>query len=258
MGADGQLAPDWADGACYRSLLGADRSLIAWEWLRRDPGYRAAASRALQVEADGRAGLADDPGQWGLLAFEPPAATVPDARPLWSADVHAAVLKVDAVPPGAGEPFDPVRFAAHSRFFESAKGRQHLLIGDGLRTIRIDIMSGSIASGPVELRYRLSGLAAAHQPLMTLRRLLALWHSGRFCRSLHPPEARSRRWVHLLRAHDALAAGAGQREIAVVLLDADAHEPRWRSRWPSVRTRAQRLVRGARSMASGGYLELLR
>ena len=36
--------PDWRDAAAYEPLLEADRSLIAWEWLRRDRGYREAAA----------------------------------------------------------------------------------------------------------------------------------------------------------------------------------------------------------------------
>ena len=61
----------------------------------------------------------------------------------------------------------------------------------------------------------------------------------------------------MLRARDALAAGADQREIAAELLSAEADEPRWRSRSPSTGSRAQRLVRGARRMSAGGYLQLL-
>jgi hypothetical protein len=64
--------------------------------------------------------------------------------------------------------------------------------------------------------------------------------------------------VQILRAWDALQDGAAQREIAAVLLNPCAGEPDWRIRNPSLRSRAQRLVRLARSMAGGGYLALLR
>lgn len=136
--------------------------------------------------------------------------------------------------------------------------REHLLISDGLRAIRIDVLAGTIGGGSAALRYRLEGLASAERPVLTLRRLLALWRTGRFCRSLHPDEARAKRWLLMLRAHDALTAGANQRDIAAVLLSAEAGQPRWRSRSPSLRAQTQRLVRGTRRMASAGYLELLR
>ena len=69
--------------------------------------------------------------------------------------------------------------------------------------------------------------------------------------------AGTERALSQLSAHDALAAGADQREIAAVLLSIDAAEPRWRNRSPSLRSQVQRLVRGARRMGSGGYVELL-
>jgi hypothetical protein len=61
----------------------------------------------------------------------------------------------------------------------------------------------------------------------------------------------------MLRAYDALAAGASQREIAAVLLDGDARRDRWRIHSPSLRSRAQRLAACARAMGEGGYRALL-
>jgi hypothetical protein len=61
----------------------------------------------------------------------------------------------------------------------------------------------------------------------------------------------------LLRAHDALAAGASQREIAACLFDELAAQRRWRVNAPHLRSRVQRLVRAARQAACGAYLGLL-
>lgn len=256
MDALGQVAVDWRDADAYAPLLAADRSLIAWEWLRRDAGYRAAARAAF-------AGAAAEPGlqarEWGLHAFEDPDCCVPLARPIWSAGPHPAVLEADSVPADrSSDSFDLSRFRGLSTVIRDAAGIEHLLLCDGLRAIRLDIVSGTIAGAPAALRYRLTGIAAAAGPLLTLRRLLALHANGRFSRALHAPEKRAWRWLLMLRARDALAAGAGQREIALTLISPSANEPRWRSAAPSLRSRAQRLVRTARRMAAGGYLELLR
>jgi hypothetical protein len=167
------------------------------------------------------------------------------------------VLCVDARPPSGGDLFDLERIAACSTLLRGGDGREHLLISDGLRSIRIDVLSGSLAGGPSELRYRLTGLASAGPPLLTLRRLLAFWRAGDFGRSLHPREARARRWLLTLRARDALAAGADQREIAAVLLSPEARQSRWRTQSSSVRSRVQRLVRSARAMEAGGFWTLL-
>lgn len=255
MDPDEEHDVDWRDAAAYAPLLGADRSIFAWEWLRRDPGYRAAAL----AEHPSAAGSSPAPERWGLDAFENPRLAAPDARPIWSAGVHGPVLPALGAGPGpASDAFDLARFAAMATILKVPQGREHLLISDGLRTIRLDILAGTVTGGPVQLGYLLTGFEAAERPLMTLRRLLALQRTGRFSCLLHRPESRARRWILMLRTHDALAAGADQREIATALLNRAAAERRWRSDAPSLRSQVQRLVRAARQMASGGYRKLLR
>ena len=252
---DEEHAADWKDAAAYAPLLEADRSIIAWEWLRRDPGYRGAARAALK----GTGVRSVRPERWGVHAFERPERSAPDAKPVWSADVHPFVLGAVAAGPAApADAFDLAGLGSLATWAGEGGGPGHLLISDGLRAIRIDIVAGRVGDGPVRLRYLLAGFASVERPLVTLGRLVALQRSGRFSRSLHPREARARRWLLALRAYDGLIAGADQREIAATLLSGAAGEPRWRSDASSVRSQAQRLVRGARQMAAGGYRDLLR
>ena len=254
MSADRAQA-EWRDASAYASLLLADRSVHAWEWLRRDPAYRRAAGAAL-AQVRPRGGLR--PQKWGLEAFEDPDLPAPAARPLWSREAHAGVLLAVAV--GRASPadaFDLSSLAGLATIVRSAD-TEHVLLSDGLRTIRIDILGDSAAAGPVELRYLLAGVASVAKPVLTLQRLLVLSRTGRFGRVLHRPEPRARRWLLMLRAVDALAAGADQREIAACLLSRSADGPRWRTEAPSLRSQVQRLVRGARRLTAGGYRELLR
>jgi hypothetical protein len=252
--AESAFLPDWRDAAAYAPLLDADRSLFAWEWLRRDPSYRAAAGAALGSNGEAQF---RQPGDFGLIRFELPHLAVPNARPMWRADVHPYVLPADVSrPTGESDRFDLESLRQLATIFEDEDG-EHLLLSDGLRMVRLDARRGSITGGPVCLRYVLCGLASAEPPLLTLRRLLALCRSGRFSRSLHAREARARRWVLKLRAADALAGTADQREIAGVLLSGSVAEPAWRSREPSIRLQVQRLVRSARRMTNGGYRQFL-
>lgn len=256
--AAGDDEPDWRDAAAYQPLLHADRSLFAWEWLRRNRAYRAAAEQAFATGSSGDPSEPDHaPERWGLHAFEVPGLAVRAARPVWCAGVHPYVLDVEAGPPDGEEAFDLGRFGAISTLVTAGNGREHLLISDGLRAIRIDVLQGSLKDGRVQLHYLLAGFTAAERPLLTLRRFLALWRTGRFSPGLHTAGARAGRLVLMLRAHDALMSGATQREIAAELLSGEAGEDRWRVRAPTVRSQVQRLVRGARVMAAGGYLALL-
>lgn len=247
---------EWRDWAAYAPLIDADRSLFAWEWLRRDARYRAAAAGALESPAS--VPFNGGPERFGLVAFENPEFGVPRARPVWRSEVHPYVLAVDrAEPDGAGDEFDLGRLGPLARLAVS-DGAEHLLLSDGLHAIRLDGRPGTFSRGPACLRYVIGGLASAERPLLTIRRFLALWRAGRFARSLHPPERRSRRWILKLRAFDALAAGANQRQLAQELLSRTAIEPGWRVHEPSIRSRAQRLVRSAHALSRGGYRLLLR
>lgn len=258
MQSESACGPDWRDASAYAPLLGADRSLFAWEWLRRDPSYRAATERSLPARSGiAQANSVAEP--FGLIAFEALHFTVPDARPLWRSDVYPFVLPVDlcrAAPAAADElDLEPVRNLARIIVED---GAEHLLLSDGLRSIRLDGPSGVFTKGPAGLRYSIEGLISAERPLLTLRRLIALCRTGQFSRSLHPREVRARRWILMLRAYDGLQAGADQRQIAEELFSRSVAEPRWRSRESSVRSQVQRLVRSARRFAAGGYRRLLR
>ena len=246
-------AADWRDAQAYAQLIDADRSIFAWEWLRRDPDYRAAA----RIGKDKRGVKNAD--HWGLHRFEDPLRAAPDARLLWRAEHHSLVLNAKALAPAA--PTDAIEFgrlAALATVEAGDAGGEHWLLSDGLRAIRFDLIDGTASEGPVELHYMLAGRASANGPLLALRRLLALAETGRFSRMLHPREPKARRWILTLRAYDALAAGATQREIAAGLLSEDAAEARWRVNAASLRSQVQRLTRAARCFADGGYRAFLR
>lgn len=244
---------NWRDPAAYAPLLGADRSMIAWEWLRRDSDYRAAAL--------GRASTAGFVGataaHFGLVAFEPPHLSVPNARPLWSRSACPYVLVAgagDAAMPSDWFDLEPIVELARVHV---ERETEHLLLSDGLRAIRLDGPRGCFTSGASALRYSLRGLVSADPPLLTLQRFLYLCRTGQFSRYLHRPEPRARRWVLILRTHDALAVGAHQRDIAEALLGRSLASKRWRVHDPSLRSQAQRLVRAAQGMETG-YKRLLK
>lgn len=250
--------PEWSDAAAYWPLLDLERPAFAWEWLRRNPGYQAAARHVRHQRATVPFREEEQAAaEWGLHAFENPEFTALDARPVWTAERHPFVLRATAEEDGtAADQFDLSRFVGLATMV-SGRGVGRLLLADGLRSVRMDVAGGDLRSGPVCLRYTLRGIATAEPPLLVLRRLISLVASGRFSKGLHPPDPRGGRHLLMLRAYDGLRAGASQREIAAELLRNDALQDRWRDLHPSLRSRAQRLVVAARRMADGAFWRLL-
>lgn len=246
---------NWRDPDAYACLLDADPTFFAWEWLRRDTTYRTVAKNAV-TSGSRRADHAAE--RFGLVRFEDADVPVPHARPLWRSEVNPQVLVADL---SAGDRAEDVleldRFS-HLVHLVAKKQDAHLLLTDGLRAIRLDAPLSAIETGGVRLCFRIDGIHVSKFSVLALRRLLALAHCGRFARTLHRREPRARRWILQLRAHDALASGADLREIAAELLGRPTADTRWRTRDPSLRSQAQRVVRSARAQAKGGFHQLLR
>lgn len=261
--------PDWRDAGAYR-FERLDRAGFGWEWLRRDPAYLDAARAAFErggVRAGEGAAMAEA-AAWGLVAFERPELAAPAARPMWLADIDRQVLVADAAGgdvagPGAraGEAGTTVgtdalaldRFGSLVTIVKGADA-DHVLLCDGWRRLRIDVMPAGSAAMPFVPRWRLDGVRGLGPRLLALERLAALVRARRFCSRLWPRDPRTRRWILALRAHDALVAGEGTRAIAGLLGDGgDADGARWRIADPSLRLRGQRLAALARSLPGLGF-----
>lgn len=246
--------PDWRDATAYR-FDRLDRPGFAWEWLRRDSEYCDAVLAAGAGDA-ARDGAELGAERWGLVAFEDPVLPAPVARPLWLRRWDVAVLEADAV---ACDPRDHDAILLDGlgelATMRCASAAEHLLLTDGWRRVRIDVVSGSLRSGPVRLHWHLAGTCSAVPKIMALRRFLSVAASRGFPNRLWPREPRARRWTLALRAYDALAVGAGQRELAELLGSGEVGQTGWRTRDPSLRLQAQRLAAIARSLQGQRFAE---
>lgn len=196
--------------------------------------------------------------RWRLHAFVDPTLAAPAARPVWKAEAFPCVLRAVAEP--SEDNCDALVLKQLQSFATVIVARevQHLLFSDGYRGLRLDVRGTRLSDGPVRLQYDLSGFRRLSTDLLTLRRLAHLVARGRFSTATRPPLTRARRMLLVLRTFDALRAGVSQRSIAGELLSNAAIDTRWRVHAPSVRSQAQRLVRTAVAMATGGFWELLR
>lgn len=234
---------DWHQSADYSALLNADRTAFAWEWLRRSPAYR----RAWFLANDPLYTPQSNPRLYGLEKFEDPIRSAPAARPIWSAEIDPLVIRASVV-----DPLAPVkdrvdlRLLAHFVSLAIDENHvEHLLLSDGLRSIRIDVLEGTLIGCPSSLQYSLQGIAQLRGPIVALKRMAQLVERGRFWESSQPIARKYDRWILELRVSDALASGATYQEIARTLFEGMIPDVRWRADAPSYRQRVQRLAKNA-------------
>lgn len=233
--------PNWQVPGSYDILLDTDPYGMAWEWLRRTDAYRSAWQRL------NRSSKAPPARTFGLERYEDPGLSVPSARPIWSSAVYADVIRAHVSDPFAARR-DRVDLHMLSRFVSVAISDdeiEHLLLSDGLHSIRIDVVVGTLIGCPSSLTYLLHGLSGLRGPMHALKRLANLVRSGTFEPTIVTSAARRRRWITELRVADATMAGADQQTIARALFGPAISARRWRVESAEYRRRTQRLVHHA-------------
>lgn len=231
----GRLLADWRDPSAYEWLDTCGRHAFAWEWLRRRPDYQAAAGEA---EADAEI--------FGLRNRPPIEADARTARPIWTAAVDPFLLITTARACSRGDGNFDLSRVTESRTVTVSVDGEHWLFGTAARPLRLDAASGSLCGGSVALTVHVTRLDAG--AIVALSRLIALAREGRWRSSHFPAERRAGRWRQVLRVHDALLAGASQRDIADALFGT-AGIANWRVNAAPWRRRSQRLVEAARRAA---------
>ncbi|SOC24751.1 DUF2285 domain-containing protein [Thalassospira xiamenensis] len=177
---------------------------------------------------------------------------------IWSPKINPFVLVAHAIHiPREGDIdlLDISRFGASATLFIAQDHRQHLLLSDQYRHLQIMIAEGTLLEGPVRLRFIVSGMKRLKEQALALQRFCALYRTGQFPNALYPAERRALRWKMMLQAWDGRQAGASHREIAEVLYGHRTVAEDWSAGF--LRTRVQRLLRGADGLVHGGYLYIL-
>lgn len=245
--------------ASYRYLDQAGPAGLAWEWLRRDPAYRAIAGTSARARGNVtivEPAPADCTVRWGCLAMPDASLEWADAPVLWSAEVDAAVLQVVALPvmDQQTEPFDLIGSAVRATVVRG-ENREHVLLGSGSGAIRLDVAGGSLLDGPVSLMHNLAGVVDLEPAaLSALRRFLEFRRMGHLV-VVPPASQRLQRQVLALRVHDALVAGASIRDVGVMLFGLERVRDEWAGE--ALKSQCRRLIALARDMATGGYRKLL-
>ena len=248
--------PDGADRAAYLYLSELDRAGLMWEWLRRDPAYIGWYVRASRATA----GCLPAPLRFRLLLAEDPALPAPAARILWRADLDPAALVVRARTTRGRDPeaLPLQRLRPWLSLARGRDGREHAVLSDGRHHLRLDVEEGTLGEGPVLLHYRLPRSGSWDAAIGALRRLRVLCVERRFPSELFPSEPHPERWIELLRASDALRAGASQRDVAELVFGIERTRAEWHGPSESLRSRVRRLIGEVSRLAAGGYRRLMR
>ena len=136
---------------------------------------------------------------------------------------------------------------------------RHLLIDDPDGRHRLWIVDGVPKHGSAFLLAFDDDFGARLHSLQRLQRRLAGKRAGPPLRSLQLSPRQRARLVLQLRALDGEQDGASRREIAAVLLDADARTiPAIEWKNAALRKKVNRIVASAIALMNGGYLMLLR
>ncbi len=243
----GFMVPNWKNPADYLELLDADANAIAWEWLRRDASYR----RAWDLRSGPQSHQFANARLYGLERFEDPNLPVPVARPIWTSTsdphvLHASIF--DLFPP----PEDRIDLRMLAPLITVAVDEthtEHLLFSDGRRSLRLDILEGSLIGCPCSLRYELHGFGSTKPTLSALKQLTYIVGTGTIAAN-GSTQAHRERWVLELRTADALAKHANQQDIARTFFGDIIGSSKWRQGSLSARARVQRLVKVARLKSS--------
>ncbi|MBS0429488.1 MAG: DUF2285 domain-containing protein [Proteobacteria bacterium] len=258
----GARANDWLPSAAYLYALTLDGPALAWEYLRRNPHYRAVYGRHVLGSDDETAYAAC----WGLRLLEDPTRDARCAQPVWLPD-PAGLPQLH--PDAAAEPDAPI-FALWDM-----PGRKQLA-HDGQRVL----LTAYRPEGPLRAAFSPTlehGIAYAHG-VAAGARLRERWRAAaatmeRFDsyygrNATRSEDARAHAHAHgrpdrialmhmrSLQTLDGLAAGATHREVAQALFGAAMVAERWHD-LGELRAQVRRLAHRGRALVEGGYRRLL-
>ncbi|QHO77633.1 hypothetical protein ACH79_38365 [Bradyrhizobium sp. CCBAU 051011] len=251
-----------------------DPSDWAWEFLRRNPDYRAdwqaSVPRRLShvTLKDGTRLLRlrrryPRAERWGLYAFADPSFPARRAPAFWHLDALQRVIRLRAeLPAERTEQHKSAALLALSDF------RVDRVAAIGVDNVPLVLMKGPGSHVPVEIR-GLAALSLPFAPVFEIGGLLDLGAQTELLKRLHRfaeqapiPGGRSalavdERLHHALIALDESLAGKTYRQIAITIYGEKRVAEEWQGPSQFLKDRTRRLVAKGTELMKGGYRDLL-
>lgn len=239
--------PPWHASAAYLYVLHLDGPALAWEYLRRHPGYPQAW----------RAQAADAAQPWGLRTLENPALDAREALPDWI-NARACTICVipDEDPTPETSPFELWRLPGRKQLQHDGRG---LVLaarwpGCGVRLMLAPELHDGMAHA-FAMRACREPCARYSDMANDLDQLAAASRCEPSAATRPRPSHSTLQALLTLQALDADQAGASLREIANGLFGSKEVACDWHAD-SALRARVRRLVQRGRSLVDGGYREL--
>jgi hypothetical protein len=179
---------------------------------------------------------------------------------LWRPECSPAAVIVVPAPDdfAAARPLDPDQLTLVAVRADTENG-SHILLDDPDGRHRLWLIQSAYAGGSAFLIPFDDDFGARLYSLQRLHRRLTGKRAGPPLSSLQLSPLQRSRLTLLVRALDGEQEGASRREIAAVLLDADArHIPAIEWKNAALRKKVNRVVASSVALMNGGYLALLR
>jgi hypothetical protein len=251
-----------------------DPSDWAWEFLRRNPDYRAdwraSVPRRLShvTLKDGTRLLRlrrryPRAERWGLYAFADPSFPARRAPAFWHLDALRIVVRLRAE-----RPAEPPKRHKSTGLLALSDFKVDRVVAIGVDNVPLVLMKGPGSYVPVEI-CGLAALSLPFSPVFEIDGLLDLGAQTELLKRLHrfaaqTPTASSRstfsideRLHHALIALDESLAGKTYRQIAITIYGEKRVAEEWQGPSQFLKDRTRRLVAKGTELMKGGYRDLL-
>lgn len=251
----------WADPASYRWMSTLSNLAWAWEFLRRDPGYRSAYNCAV-----GDTPIKDGPPDtsalhFGLLRFGDPEQDAVSANVFWRMRACRGVLPLATSPMRSGTAASILNLenlqCRTTVFRIGLEQRQDILFAQDGRFLQLAVFGEIPLAEALLLTPALPSPAYAANRLLAVRRLTDLVRHGWMRPSLYPRERRAERLMRVVQALDGWRAEASHRDIGIALYGDARIERDWLHHGDHVRDQVRRAIRCGRDLMADGYRRFL-
>lgn len=244
------MTADWRSPESYAYMTNLMPREVAWEFLRRNPIYRAEYEKSRRLEGDEADKFAH---RWGLRFGVDPEIIAGEASLFWlHAECASVIMLANTTAATASSAFSLSRLSGFFKCHKAVDG-VHILIKDKGYKFQIYVSSIGDWRENLHLNIPLNGYEQLRCEV-----------TGRFCRFYNgdkPLRIRRSGGVYerlrdSLRVLDGSLAGATYREITEVLLGSRRMKDEvWKT--SSARGVTIRLMRQANGLMTGGYASLL-